>query len=255
MGSLLYFAPNLQGISNDDLKRLGIEMEGVIGPGRARGCTRGPDGHAGITFVLHYEGRKEPPDVTAGYYPDRQTWEKAPGREYWIGYYNTEKPGPEDLIRSDTVNGYNVALLDGNKWTIPMGRWVRGDGRDTRLPRLSRYTADGWVEGDVLQRYQWIFNLGTRVLEIINGEHEDDITWQEQAELCAKLLAVNYHVGPCEIDLLRLISAEEQGEVLRMCADFPGWLSLKKKEADAIASLNPGEEDSSQSTNQPPQTS
>jgi hypothetical protein len=238
MGAILYYAPRREAITLEQMAELGIDTQGVVSP-KTRHVTNGPDGGAGLVFVLQYDGHKQQ-ETTAGYYPDRQTWEQAPGRDYWNGYYNTEKPAPGDLVRSGFRGGYPVTLLDGNDWYIPIGKYAAPRKSDTPLPRRTRFNGVTHEPGDVLPEYQWIFDTGARVLEILNGEREDDWTFAEQATLCCRLLGVNYHVGPCEIELLRLISESEQGAILRMAGDAPGWWDIKKKEAAATGSLSAG---------------
>lgn len=250
MGAILYFAPGRQAITLDEIQALGIDTRGVISP-KTRAVTGGPNGQHGIVFVLEYDGHK-PRDFTVGFYPDRQVWEQAPGREYWNGYYREDKPGPDDLSRADGLRSYPVTLLDGNDWLIPIGRYVATrNGVNTPLPLMSRYNGKTHEPGGVLMEYQWIFDVGTRALEILNGDRKDDFTWSEQAEMCCRLLAVNYHVGPCEIDLLRLLSQEQQATILHMAGDGPGWWAIKKKEAEGIASSSVGDADSSETTSQP----
>jgi hypothetical protein len=254
MGALLYFAPSAKGMTLDGMAELGIDTTGVVGPGNTRCITSGPNGSDGLVFVPHFEGH-DVSKVTAGYYPDRQKWEQAPGRDYWIGYYLTERPGPSDLIRIKCVNGYPLELADGNQWMIPVGRLAEGGAGATPLPRLTRFDGKKHFQGEVVPQYQWLFDVGTRSLEILLGEREDGYTYAETADICCRLLAINYHVGPCEIDLLRLFSEANQLFMLRYVGDSPGFMAIKKKEAADIASLSAGAAGSCETTNPQRQTS
>jgi len=148
MSSFYYWVPGGRpGITSQDLAAAGLGY--AITQPTARGCDSGPDSQRGVV-VCHGENR----DGKLGFFPDKQTWRKIPGKDVWVGWYN-DLPTVEDLARETQITGEWVRLGDGQLWLVPMARrWAAMDDTlvwDYNLPCKLSLDDDGkWVPGDVL---------------------------------------------------------------------------------------------------------
>ena len=81
----------------------------------------GPDGGKGAVFAQGADPRID---------LDNQTWRKIPKSpvDAWVGHDNRAKPGPDDLLRAQQIDGHLVKLLDGSQWLIPVARPPAGGG-------------------------------------------------------------------------------------------------------------------------------
>ena len=230
MAGLLYYVPKLRGADKGQLKKVGIDTQIEAGITFVAIIGTGPDGGTGGVVVpkTPREGGKVP-DV--GYYPDKQRWEKAPGKEYWIGHETENPPTPADLAREDIISGHQVKLVDGNEWTIPVARVFSGG---TLLPSALRLGEDGEIEKTILHKFEGFSKrseaLWEQLVNIVFVSDEDpdreegedyDITVKDGWEIACEALCLNYAMTQREISFLSLISTDNVKQVLISIVDIP----------------------------------
>jgi hypothetical protein len=204
----------------------------------------GPDGGRGAVVA---DGQRVHPSQL-GYYRDRQTWRQIPGSAWWIGHYTgADAPGPEILERPRMLEGHTVELADGRGWTIPVARqWREVDewaGYVNVLPRRSHLNAAGeWEVGDVLPRFKRFWDVARKYFRNVAGpgvsetagvwseaDGSADFLFGEIHQAAVTALSINYYLGPCECDLLGLLTRHHCDQILEAAIDFPTIERWSKK--------------------------
>lgn len=249
LAGLLYFVSGRTGIVNPTVAK-------ELGLGYAfSGC--------GISSAHADDGPGSKPGMVFGasgadvrYKPKRQVWQPYPGKEeeekedeekLFLGMWKDSPPGPEYFERKQQFDGHMVKLTDGNEWLVPVARAVDGT---TPLPRPLKRGAGGWVPGEQpLAQYRDIFGHACRVWDQLasnNGQPKEKkeeivISLDEEVDIAAMALGINYRVSAAEISLLGLFDTRNCAEVVLALIDFPAIRELlkKKQESDA-ASMTPG---------------
>lgn len=266
MPGFLYYIPRLLG-PPADLIAAGVGHAFESKPICRQITGNGPDGQGGIVLG---DGQRVP---EVGHFPARQRWIKDPSQELWVGVYTDGPlPGPADLLRQKPITGHWLELLDGRQWLVPVARQHQEQNGELRwahnLPRrLSRAGGGTWQSSAIVPRYQAIWDLAER-WETSNtdaarnagkkGDDGEDVAsfkFNDAVEGAIRVLAVNYLVGPAEVDLLGLLSIDLATEVLDALCDTPTRLAWFKKKAAAAASAGSntaaGPEDSTPATGPP----
>jgi hypothetical protein len=108
------------------------------------------------------------------------------------------------------VEGQWLELGDGQKWAVPQLRLETGR---TGLPRALRLSPDGQLVGDVVDKYRALAADGERLWQMLchlqRGEPAPDPIMSEADifRLVARVLSVNYRLGPAEVGALGLITS------------------------------------------------
>ena len=222
MGSVAYFVTGKESINSDGVEGLGLGYV-LDGSGVSHVHTaRGPDGSAGVYFAAGGTVIK----------PGALEFEQFPGKPgVFIGVSEAVKP--EDLARDDQVSGHLVKMGDGAQWEIPVARHWKGAAG---FPRRLAWTPDGWKAGDVIPAYKalwrdacsfWTLLLNAEAAEA--GEAEDvSFSAEDEVNLAARAIAVNYRVGPAEISHLGLFTTETKAAACLALVDFPSVKALKE---------------------------
>jgi len=276
MAGFLYFIEAKNSLGRAEIEEAGL----VYALGRhatPRACAKGPGGGQGIVCA-------DTARVDSGrlkFVADAQTWQKIPSGRAWLGKWNEEEIGPQDLVRPDALNGHELELLDGRKWTVPLARgYVLEDGDlryFDRLPAALELDAGGrWQPGPVLAKYAGLMALAERWTECRRqaaklarqlhpeldpavedfdeppAEIELIMDFQDYVAAAINVLAVNYVIGPAEVSMLGLLTDELCVEVLNLMIDLPGRLELaEKKTAPVTPSTSAGSEGSTPDTAPP----
>lgn len=219
----LYF---IKGVLPDDLTPIGLSHLGFGGSLARTGAeVPGPDG-SGLIVGLH--GTPQ----TLRYAPDEQTWKRAPGGKFWVGYWNNQRPHPGSLRLKDALPGKPMKLLDGNEWEILQSRRHIDDGWCNALPRIMTLDDSGrWVQGETTRPYREFWRLANKSAPLLFGGTEEQVQEADQYAFDAVVmsLAMTYRVSAVEIDLLELLDMRTAGSVLSVILDFEGFTVLAKK--------------------------
>ena len=164
------------------------------------------------------------------YLPDDQTWQRVVDRSegvervlYWIGIDNAEPPKPTDLARLKTVDGYLVKLGDGQMWKIPLIRQPSDSGMPgTNLPCDIEYGWDdmkNWqtVKAEYLDIWERSANVFDLVIVGVQPQDGDGALMRQFAFDC---LALNYRLGPGEVNRLRLLDNEIAAEINKVAVGY-----------------------------------
>jgi hypothetical protein len=227
VGFFQYYIP---GITNPSVKIDVLKKHGLGGVFESEGfgkgtTTKGPDGGSGL--VVSYSNR-------TGHYKDTQVWQEIHGTKCWIGYDKNDPPTPDDLARDGvTIDGYFVELGDGNKWVVPVARHASGD---PNLPRPYKCIDGKWAHGDVVPKYQKLWEVAEKFWEVAKqqfGEDEDSITvpleLNQEIEFALIALSTNYRIDRTEASILQLLNKESVSGILGAVIDWPNVQRLLKK--------------------------
>ena len=165
----------------------------------------GPGDRRGKLFGWDVLGGRRGHGSSGVYAPDRQTWLPAPpdgelaaGR-YWYGIENVAPPAPEDLARTPLHSGEELALADGQTWTIPVAE---------RVPhRWGLDPATGQFCRTPEARYQaFCQRAGKFYSQVMDPQHVGDVTIGDGWEFACMALAINYRVNAAIVAWLGLIN-------------------------------------------------
>ncbi len=199
-----------------------------------RQCTTGPGGKPGFVFAFGDDGG-------VAYLPDQQEWHLMPrqdGKEVYCGWRKDKPPEPEDLQRSEILAGHRVELA-GRQWIIPQLReWTIDNGgiiTMSSLPTNAVYTVDGWIAGEVIEKYRELYRIGDEVYQtfIAWWNQEEKKLPEDCFEMAVKLLCVNYRITASEISAMQLLqyNVDCVWEILRRAIDEPTAMEMIKKKA------------------------
>ncbi len=178
-----------------------------------------------------------------------QRWKRIQETPGWVGLVGDERPGPTQLGRPRQVQGHWVRLADGNDWLVPVARRVTGD---LNFPAaLHRDEKGVWSAGEVLPAYRDLWDTACRIWDALFAEitkgRDLTIDVTVEADAAVEALAVNYRVGPTEVELLGLLTTTDVAEVLKALIDWPrveqALAEQKKTESETVSST-PGSADS-----------
>ena len=227
---MLYFVPTKGNtITRERCVELGLGYAMGAGGVSFAAMQRGPEGQAGVVFS--FTGANLSLAGSAKFERhallDAEVWCAASGRA----------AKPEDCERDDAVAGHPVRLGDGQLWTIPVARNYTGA---TGLPMRMRFTASGWVPGEVYdEQHRELFAHACRAWDSI-GPDSDSLTLDDECGIAAMAISTNYRLGPVEISALGLITTEVEGEIVGALCDLPLLRELKKKAEAAAPTSEPG---------------
>lgn len=182
----------------------------------------GPSGKRGIMLAGDsYKGSMQ----LVGYHASKQTWRRVPGVEadLWCGFYNDDRPTPDDCKRKKQLTGYWVELLDGKEWLIPVGRtWSEAEGQllwDEALPRAMGGDDEGnWVVGDVVPRYREMWSIVKAAWDA-RSKISDPPSDADVCDWCTVAMRTNYRISKTEIQLMGLVGYQEAIAIVKAIID------------------------------------
>lgn len=155
----------------------------------------GPDDRPGTLLFPLTPGVPVP--LVPGYMPESQTWTQA--GNHWIGYEGDEPPRPEHFARAKQVPGYLVPDAHGRSWSIPL---IRGLDRPYgALPCDYQFGPD-FLPAEVLRSsYRDLWEESAKMWDAYE-EESGGVPDAAAAQFAARCLAINYRLGPAELNLL-----------------------------------------------------
>lgn len=187
----------------------------------------GPGGQAGMLgFWLD--------DRCAGhraFEPEKQTWVAVPVSEgtpqYYVGTHNDQPLEPGDIIRlKPAERSVMVELEDGQKWGVPVAKW---------LPHRWKLDAEGQVSRQPAAPFADFCSKAADIVQQIMGfdaEKNLEIAF-EMAYVC-QALAINYRLAPPIISALDLLGDKSSPAVMMATIEFPEIqdVELEKKNTE-----------------------
>ncbi|HRU04328.1 MAG TPA: hypothetical protein P5137_00975 [Candidatus Brocadiia bacterium] len=222
MPGLLYYLPGRGAASTADLAALLPHVFEPGAPATQRGVSPGPDNGRGLLVA-----RGEHP---CEYKPAEQTWVKMRGGQAWFGWPAARPPGPEDLARPELLGLYEPCLGDGRRWRAPTAMLADGS---CPLPCARRIDPE---TGSILKRPEPRFD-GLRLLADLVADHirhGQALTPEQEVDVCAAALAVNYRVSADEVCALGLLTDQAVQLLCWLLVDRQNW-------ADAAAARDESE--------------
>ncbi|MCZ6655575.1 MAG: hypothetical protein O7D91_21410 [Planctomycetota bacterium] len=221
MAGLLVYLPDYNGGDNAELTKRGVGdlFDSFVMPIFRPVLSGGPDGGTGT--LVAFDNPSRPGSSTVQHVEmDQQKWLEAPalgeldaGR-YWLGYWNKQKPRPEDLQRHSIADGLEVLLADDRRWIIPVAHFLptrlsrTREGLETQLP-LAKHC--DFVE-DSNALFQHFISDGFQ--ESVASELS--VTIPNGLAYAAAALAKNYRVNVDAVDLLELIDSQMVFEIAQV---------------------------------------
>jgi hypothetical protein len=199
------------------------------------GTQLGPDKNASGAMLRAYTRQADHsmlPGQRQGFFPELQTWTQvlaANETQLWIGLDNDEPPRPQDLRRAKLIPGYDVELLDGNEWHVPV---IRTPWDGTSLPAAMAYDANGQYAEPLLPQYQPAFDAFAAATEWFMAGSFLLANRPRALELNLLALGLNYRYGQHESKVLRLVGTDNYLDCLGAAIDWPKVVELaatKKK--------------------------
>ena len=241
MGAFLYFKPQTdKPVTRDDVGEWGLAYAFDGSPQHAIISGRTPTGAPGQLFADNSRIGEQ----RFGYKEENQTWRKLPNSEVWVGFDNNDRPGPDALLRRESLPGEGVKLNDGLVWIIPR-LWFFADenGFQLALPIVADVDAEGnWISGGVDVGHQELKDYADRLLKetiLVVSDEESPIELMDTVEfldIAACLISANYVVSKTEIGMLGLLRNDLiLSDIGRAALDMERaeeWV-LKKKPASA----------------------
>ena len=212
---------------------------------------RGPDESQGTYFSrFHRINDRNPMEAT---------WRNMPGLDgFWLGVFEDDKPGPEQLRRERQIKGHDVVLGDGNSWHIPCARVWMGEWGALQhinpLPRSMRLDNEGeWVLGEVVQDYRPLWEAGVAAWDAIadradaarNGDEIPLRNFKDEGKWISTALEVNYRIRQIELSELNLLDEINREEILYAMIDMPTFdaIESKKNTASSSSTCSSGQQD------------
>jgi len=244
MSGFLYFLDGVRTATAATVRVAGLadRMDDIS----QREAGTGPNGAGGLVIAA-----ASPDDAqrSIGYYPDRQTWvalPDGPDGRLSLGWSSDEKPLPKDLARDEQIDGYLLDLGSaGNEWIIPIARRFP---TGSELPASLALGPDGAVVRTVLPRFAAAWSDAERIWPAILAQHEPDrvepadrrpIDDVEGFALAARILGINYRVGPWEVSALGLLTTQTLPAILGAFVDFPAYAADRLAQVDAAKKNDP----------------
>ncbi len=231
----LYFVPGRNTLPREQLASLGLGY--ILDKGAnftcCQVCGSGPGGQPGVCVA------SVPVEEISHVKVDlaNQVWRQIPGSAAWVGHWKDKLPTPEQLARGEQLAGHWLELLDGNAWHVPIARdWIESDEGDMRwricLPQRLDLAADGhWVYGEIVHRYQPLWELTESWINHRCGKPQPQFAEQGDINAAVFVLQTNYKIGRTEAALLGILKDELVEPILDCLIDWAGWLAYCKKKA------------------------
>jgi hypothetical protein len=157
----------------------------------------GPDDQPGTVLFPMSPGVDIP--KVPGFVPETQSWHQPPGASprFWLGF-DGDPPRPEHFARSTQVLGYVMPDAHGRSWAVPM---IRGLDRPYGALPCDYEFGEDFLPAEVLRaQYRSLWNDSARAWDAY--DESKGMPDSFAAQFVARCLAVNYRVGPAELNLL-----------------------------------------------------
>ena len=229
MSGFIYYAPGLGTMHDSMIVKLGLD--GVFRNSKYSFgiIDDGPDGGRGVLFAAHPEAPgAEMPKL--GHFPGAQKWQHVKKGGYWIGFEAESPPRPTDLQRGLAAAGKWAVLSDRKRWLVPVARYLGGS---TDLPMTIRADDDEVWTRSVKDEYASLWEDAYSVLQTAFNSSwpvEDQLSPQDEVNLCVRCLQINYRVGMWEITALDLLDSDALLEILAIVSDLVSMRELVRKE-------------------------
>lgn len=190
-----------------------------------RGTAQGPGG--GDCMLVCIGG-----DTKQLYFkPKEQNWTESMNGQYRVGFTNDNKPTEEILRRKKQLAGHEVEMGDSGKWLVPVARIIGGG---SMLPASLVLGKKGEVVREELPQYAQFSAKAEGLWEDFRVENkwkkgEIKLTVAKRMTLAAEALAWNYHIGTEEINLLKLITTQNLGEIMAAIIDVPTLVKVSEE--------------------------
>ncbi|MGR3218599.1 MAG: hypothetical protein ACUZ8H_02115 [Candidatus Anammoxibacter sp.] len=235
----LYFIPQLQGASKDDIKRAGI-LNNIKDLPEVEFCgvQNCHEGKPGVIIGFTHNHKPEEKNCPVGYFPDTQEWKKSVNGKFWVGVYKDQKPTPSDLIKKEAIRGHYVKLQDGNEWLIPLAR-VFPEG--SPLPHALVLGENGEIIQEALPEYAKFSKIGERIYREFKiqckleeaAEGYTYLTQVEEWDAVTEALGINYYIDGEEISLLKLLTTANIAKIFQAIIDVPTMTAIAKAQVEA----------------------
>ena len=223
----LYYIPEYKSFKRTDAVALGLNdrLEAFT----TRNTGKGPDGKNGI--VVSSEG------VECYYREAGQHWQQFGG--VWIGFDESNKPKPEDLLRSDSYSSWPVNMGDQRAWNIPVLRVLETgsilpDQQIMILNEDGKFTAA--IKKEFLEFGERIGKIWEELAERFqlyadedNGRFSFTINIEQDSEIICEALSFNYRISREEISLLELLTSDSIQRSFQAMFDLPSANHILKK--------------------------
>jgi hypothetical protein len=269
MSKLLYFIPGRQTANENTLADAGLaELFENTPHNVPRGTETGPTKQGGVVVAANGTGKGR-----VGYFPDDQEWKEVNDGKYWIGVFSDDSVTPDDLARTEQINGHLVKFQDGNEWLIPAARCFP---EGTKLPQSLILGPNGELVEEILPRYAQMSAKAEKVWEMYLKESAmlaagtvpegyQIMSRREQWDIAIEGLTINYCINEHGVSILKLFTTHILEDIFRALVDLPTLdemvadheAALKKKakiDTGDGSSLKNGEPDDSIHTTQQLQT-
>jgi hypothetical protein len=214
----------------------------------ARGTSRGPKGRpAGHIFRNEATAGEEQLRLDE----ELQEWRRistrpADAAEVWIGWNRESPPGPADLERTETIEGFAIKLADGREWKIPVVSYCGEEGE--RVPPILWRTSDiddtgREVAGGVKAVRRWLWDLTAPAWDwMIEGV--DPITNEMIWPIFDGIIQANYYARTFELYKAGAIDYEHlrPREIVALAIGWTTWTKWneqKKTKPPADLSARP----------------
>ncbi len=201
-----YYIPNRLQYSESEFKSLGLGY--ALDPAYPFSVTPTQHGPSGTGAI-----------ITFGDLPENYDWQKMDSVDAWMSI--------DDISpRTKQLPGYQV-VLNGHEMTMPVARMSDGA---CALPRKATYKNGAWTQGEPVVEYAELWELGLEVADSIDGAFDGGVftmTFSRMAEIAARVIGVNYRLGPEEINALGLLTDDTIPVVLLCLIDGPAVLKKK----------------------------
>lgn len=239
MSAFLYWLPNYANttIKHADLVALGLGYA-FDNPGSTQIAPLHGTAPGGTGGAIAYDPARTERN---GYRPELQTWVKNETTGFWVGMWNDDRPGPEELQRADVLSGDLVKLADQQHWLVPYGRrWSERDDPELWcvsscvLPRpLSFGGKDEVFMAKPFKRYAHLWAI-CEADRRFGTPHETEadkhlVDGVGAVFAAVAILQANYVIGTTEIELLEMFSQESPRQILDVFGDWATFRAIVQK--------------------------
>lgn len=167
----------------------------------------GPNGGGGVCLYAR-PAQSIGDEAITQYMPQKQTWRKGIGGEFWIGATNDDPPSPQDLARRSGVTGLSLTDQSGRYWVIPVARMPEREFGF--LPTSFTFDSGGKAIAKVRGDCERLWQIAGQFFSLWTNDEIDSLPDEEAIDLLIEIMATNYRAGKSEINLL----TEMTGDVI-----------------------------------------
>lgn len=161
--------------------------------------------------------------------------------KHQVGCSVESPPTPQELARETISTGYLITDSSNNAWVVPVAR--SPIDANVTLPRDWVFDLETGVATAVSKpEYDWLWELTGK----LHDHHYGDVRMDgaAMAASAAKILSVNYAIGPAELNLLRVVGRSVlDTKTVRLitlyCLDDPLLDEQKKKAVPDVTGDHP----------------